>query len=207
MYARFLKRIIDVAVALLALLLTGWLMVIVAIILRVVQGRNGVLFVQDRPGKHEKIFRLLKFKSMTDERDAEGNLLPNSERLTRIGRIIRATSIDELPQFINVLKGDMSIVGPRPLLVRYLPYYTEHEKHRHDVLPGMTGWAQVHGRNALSWNERLSLDVWYAEHVSLANDFRIVFLTVYKLFKHEGTSIEKLVPLDVERRKSNMTRL
>lgn len=146
-------------------------------------GFKGIFFTQDRPGKNEKIFKALKFKTMTDERDEEGNLLPDADRLTKVGRFIRSTSIDELPQLINILKGDMSFIGPRPLLPKYLPLYNETQRHRHDVTPGMSGWAQVNGRNNISWTKKFELDVWYVEHCSLLLDIKILFMTVMKVLK------------------------
>ena len=173
---------------------------IIAVWLHYANKGAGAFFFQERPGKNGKLFRICKFKSMTDERDANGNLLPDRERLTPIGRFIRSTSLDELPQLFNVLVGDMSLIGPRPLLPRYLPYYTEREQLRHSVRPGITGWAQVNGRNALGWDEKLELDAYYAEHVSLVLDMKIILMTVFKVIKREGTIPDKLENyLDVER--------
>jgi lipopolysaccharide/colanic/teichoic acid biosynthesis glycosyltransferase len=151
-------------------------------------GYSNIFFLQDRPGKDGKIFKIIKFKTMTDKRDNEGNLLPDNQRLTKIGKLIRSTSIDELPQLINVLKGDMSLIGPRPLLVQYLPLYTKEQVRRHDVRPGITGWAQVNGRNAISWKEKFELDVWYVDHMSFLLDLNIIYLTIKKVFKREGIS-------------------
>lgn len=178
MYRNFFKRIIDFAIAGTVLLLIGWLLILIAITLHFANRGAGAFFLQERPGKDEKIFNVIKFKSMTDERDAEGNLLPDKDRITAIGKFIRKTSLDELPQLINVLKGDMALIGPRPLLVEYLPYYTEREKLRHTVRPGISGWAQCHGRNNLGWDEKLALDVYYVEHLSLLMDLRIIFTTI-----------------------------
>ena len=150
----------------------------------------GAFFMQERPGKDGKIFKVIKFKTMTDERDADGNLLPDSRRLTRVGRFVRSTSIDELPQLINVLKGDMSLIGPRPLLVRYLPLYTPEQARRHEVRPGITGWAQCHGRNAITWARKFELDVWYVDHISFATDCRIVWTTLLKTIRRDGISAE-----------------
>lgn len=201
MYANFFKRLFDFLFALFVLLLIGWLLVIIAIWLHFANKGAGAFFFQERPGKGEKLFKVIKFKSMTDERDSDGNLLPDRERLTRIGRFIRATSIDELPQILNVLKGDMALIGPRPLLVRYLPYYTEREKLRHSVRPGITGWAQINGRNLLNWDDRLECDAYYAENVSLLFDLKIFFLTIYKVLKREGDVPDKKEHyLDDERR-------
>jgi lipopolysaccharide/colanic/teichoic acid biosynthesis glycosyltransferase len=162
----------------------------------------GAFFTQERPGKGGKIFKIYKYKTMTDERDANGELLPDADRLTKVGKFVRSTSIDELPQLWNVFKGDMSLIGPRPLLVRYLPYYTEREKLRHTVRPGITGWAQVHGRNLVAWNNKLEMDVWYVEHLSFIVDCRIIIKTVCKVLNKEGAVADKKENyLDVERRK------
>lgn len=178
MYKHFFKRLLDFCIALLALLLIGWLLVIIAIWLHFANKGAGAFFCQERPGKDERIFKVIKFKSMTDERDAEGNLLPEAQRLTRIGALIRKFSIDELPQLINVLKGDMAFVGPRPLLPKYLPLYSAEQHRRHEVRPGISGWAQVHGRNKVTWTEKFKLDVWYVDHCSLWVDLKVIFLTV-----------------------------
>lgn len=178
MYKHFFKRVIDFTLALIALLLIGWLLIIVAIWLYFANKGAGAFFYQERPGKDEKIFKVIKFKSMTDERDAEGNLLPEAQRLTKIGAFIRKFSIDELPQLINVLKGDMAFVGPRPLLPKYLPLYNEEQHRRHEVRPGISGWAQVHGRNNITWTEKFKLDVWYVDHCSLLVDIKVIFLTI-----------------------------
>lgn len=200
MYAHFLKRVFDFTLALIALLLIGWFIVIIAIWLHFANKGAGAFFTQERPGKDEKIFKVIKFKSMTDERDADGNLLPDAQRLTKVGRFVRSTSLDELPQLINVLKGDMAFIGPRPLLIRYLPYYTEREKLRHTVRPGITGWAQIHGRNLISWDDKLEYDAYYAEHVSIWMDIKIFFLTIVKVLKREGAVADKKENyLDIER--------
>ena len=178
MYKHFFKRVFDFFFSLLALLLIGWFLIIVAVILHFANKGAGVFFYQERPGKDEKIFKCIKFKSMTDEKDENGNLLPEEKRLTKAGAIIRKFSIDELPQLINVLKGDMAFIGPRPLLVKYLPLYSEEQHRRHEVRPGMSGWAQVHGRNAISWTEKFKLDVWYVDHCSLWVDIKTIFLTI-----------------------------
>lgn len=191
MYKHFFKRLFDFCIALVALLLIGWLLIIIAIWLHFANKGAGAFFTQERPGKDEKVFKVIKFKSMTDERDSNGNLLPDPERLTKAGRFVRSTSLDELPQLINVLKGDMAFIGPRPLLVRYLPYYTEREKLRHTVRPGITGWAQIHGRNLISWDDKLEYDAYYAEHVTLWLDIKIFFLTIYKVIKREGAVADK----------------
>ena len=200
MYKHFFKRLFDIILSLLALLLIGWFLIIVAIWLHFANKGAGAFFLQERPGKDEKFFKIIKFKTMTDERDSEGNLLPDVMRLTRVGRFVRSSSIDELPQLINVLKGEMSFIGPRPLLIRYLPYYTERERLRHSVRPGITGWAQVHGRNLISWDDKLEYDAYYAENVSFSLDLRIFFMTIGKVLKREGAVADKKEHyLDVER--------
>lgn len=181
MYKHFFKRIFDILISGIALLLIGWFLIIIWIWLTIANKGAGAFFYQERPGKDEKIFKVIKFKSMTDERDAEGKLLPDAQRLTKVGKFVRSTSIDELPQLINVLKGDMALIGPRPLLPEYLPYYTERERLRHTVRPGISGWAQVHGRNHLSWDDKLALDVYYVEHLSFWMDCRVLFKTIYNV--------------------------
>lgn len=185
LYINFVKRPIGFLGALVALTLLSPLFIATIILLFFANknGFKGIFFTQDRPGKNEKIFKALKFKTMTDERDEEGNLLPDADRLTKVGRFIRSTSIDELPQLINILKGDMSFIGPRPLLPKYLPLYNETQRHRHDVTPGMSGWAQVNGRNNISWTKKFELDVWYVEHCSLLLDIKILFMTVMRVLK------------------------
>lgn len=186
-YARYIKRILDVLLSGCALLVLSPVLLIVAVLVRTKLG-SPVIFCQERPGKDEKIFKMYKFRSMTDERDENGELLPDELRLTRFGKALRSTSLDELPELWNIFKGDMSIVGPRPLLVRYLPLYNEVQHHRHDVIPGLTGWAQVNGRNALSWEDKFHLDVWYSEHVSFLLDVKVILLTVKCVLHHEGIS-------------------
>ena len=185
LYINLVKRPIGFFGALVALTLLSPLFIATIILLFFANknGFKGIFFTQDRPGKNEKIFKALKFKTMTDERDAEGNLLPDADRLTKVGKIIRSTSIDELPQLINILKGDMAFIGPRPLLPKYLPLYNETQRHRHEVTPGMSGWAQVNGRNNISWTKKFELDVWYVEHCSLLLDVKILFMTVMKVLK------------------------
>jgi lipopolysaccharide/colanic/teichoic acid biosynthesis glycosyltransferase len=208
MYKHFFKRVFDFIISLIALLLIGWVLIIIAIWLHYannkssltprsaegrLQGKNPspqgegnwiqrwlqpVIFTQERPGKDGKIFKVVKFKTMTDERDAEGNLLPDEQRLTKVGKFVRSTSIDELPQLINVLKGDMALIGPRPLLVQYLPLYSQEQARRHEVRPGISGWAQCHGRNTISWAEKFKLDVWYVDHVSLWTDLKVIGITI-----------------------------
>lgn len=188
-YHNHIKRGLDILLSAGALLMLWPVLLIVAVLVRHKLG-SPVLFCQERPGRHEKIFKLYKFRTMTDQRDADGNLLHDSMRLTKFGKFLRATSLDELPELWNILKGDMSIVGPRPLLVKYLPLYNETQKHRHDVRPGLTGWAQVHGRNSITWEEKFQLDVWYVEHISFWVDVKTILLTVKKVFAHEGISAE-----------------
>lgn len=201
-YENYIKRGLDILCSVLAILCFWWLFLIVAVLVRVKLG-SPVLFTQDRPGKDGKIFRLYKFRSMTDKRDAQGRPLPDDERLPRFGRILRSTSMDELPEVFNILRGDMSIVGPRPLLVEYLPYYTEEEMHRHDVRPGLTGWAQVHGRNATGWEERFQYDLYYVSHCSFRLDCKIILMTVAKVLRRSDVLVGKQIPagrLDVARR-------
>lgn len=186
-YEAYIKRALDILLSGIALLVLWPVLLIVAVLVRCKLG-SPVLFCQERPGKHEKIFKLYKFRTMTDQRDAEGNLLPDSVRLTKFGKFLRSTSLDELPELWNILKGDMSIVGPRPLLVKYLPLYNETQKHRHDVRPGLTGWAQVNGRNALSWEDKFRLDVWYVEHIGFLVDVKTILLTVKNVLRREGIS-------------------
>ena len=178
MYKHFFKRLFDFCIALVALLLVGWFLIIVAIWLHFANKGAGAFFFQARPGKDAKIFNVIKFKTMTDERDAAGNLLPDEQRLTKVGKFVRSTSIDELPQLINVLKGDMALIGPRPLLPQYLPLYSPEQARRHEVRPGISGWAQCHGRNAISWTEKFKLDVWYVDHCSLKTDLQVIIITI-----------------------------
>lgn len=185
MYRVFFKRLLDIIVSGAALIILSPVMLILAILVRVKLG-SPVIFHQERPGYHEKIFKLCKFRSMTDERDENGELLPDEIRLTKFGKALRATSLDELPELWNILKGDMSLIGPRPLLVKYLPLYNDFQKQRHDVKPGLTGWAQVNGRNAISWEQRFELDVYYVNHISFWLDVKILFQTVAVVFKHSG---------------------
>lgn len=190
MYRRFFKRILDFCIALVALVVISPILIVVAVWLHFANRGAGAFFLQERPGLHGKIFKIIKFKTMTDERDAEGNLLPDAERLTPVGRFVRSTSIDELPQLINVLKGDMSLIGPRPLLVKYLPLYSPEQMRRHDVRPGISGWAQCHGRNAISWTEKFMLDVWYVDHCTFMTDVRVVLTTIGKVLKRDGIAQE-----------------
>ena len=201
MYKHFFKRVIDFTIALVALLVIWPILLIIYIWLTIANKGAGALFYQERPGLHGKIFKVIKFKTMTDERDAEGKLLPDADRLTKVGRLVRSTSIDELPQLINVLKGDMALIGPRPLLVRYLPWYTEEESHRHDVRPGISGYAQSHGRNTVTWDEKLATDIWYVNHVSLKTDLCIIFKTIKSVLLRESVEVSGVEALDVCRKK------
>lgn len=178
MYKHFFKRLLDIIISGIALLCIGWLLIIIAIFLHFANKGAGAFFFQERPGKDERIFKVIKFKTMTDERDADGKLLPDVQRLTKVGRFVRSTSVDELPQLINVFKGDMSLIGPRPLLVQYLPLYSAEQHRRHEVRPGISGWAQCHGRNAISWTEKFKLDVWYVDHCTLWTDLKIIVITI-----------------------------
>lgn len=190
MYRIFFKRIIDFTIVFCVLLVIWPFLLLITIWLHFANKGAGAFFTQTRPGKDGKIFKVIKFKTMTDERDATGNLLPDAERLTKVGRFVRSTSIDELPQLINVLKGDMALIGPRPLLPQYLPLYSKEQARRHEVRPGITGWAQVNGRNAISWTKKFELDVWYVDHCSFLLDMKIIFLTIKKVFIREGISQE-----------------
>ena len=190
LYRDYIKRILDFTLALVMLVLLSPLLIVVYIWLSIANKGAGAIFTQERPGKDERIFKLYKFKSMTDERDAEGNLLPDVQRLTNVGRFIRKTSLDELPQLWNVLKGDMSFIGPRPLLIQYLPLYNEEQRRRHNVRPGITGWAQVNGRNAISWEQKFKLDIYYVDHISLWLDIKIIWLTIKKVIVREGINSE-----------------
>lgn len=178
MYKHFLKRVFDFCISLLALIIISPILLVITVWLHFANKGAGAFFFQERPGKDAKLFKVIKFKTMTDERDAEEKLLPDAERLTKVGRFVRSTSIDELPQLINVLKGDMALIGPRPLLPQYLPLYSKVQMRRHEVRPGISGWAQCHGRNAISWTEKLELDVWYVDHCTLWTDIQVIFLTI-----------------------------
>lgn len=181
MYKNYIKRILDFLISLVVILCISWFLLIIAIWLYFANKRTGIFFFQDRPGKNEKIFKVIKFKTMTDERDKNGILLPDAQRVTKVGKFIRSTSIDELPQLFNVLIGDMSLIGPRPLLVQYLPLYSKEQHRRHEVRPGISGWAQCHGRNAISWTEKFKLDVWYVDHCSFWIDLKVIFITIKKV--------------------------
>ena len=189
LYNKYIKRILDILISLTFIVLFSWLYLILVILVRIKLG-SPVLFCQERPGYNEKIFKLYKFRTMTDKRDEKGNLLPDSERLTKFGSMLRSTSLDELPEMFNILKGDMSLIGPRPLLVEYLPYYTEEERLRHSVRPGLTGLAQVSGRNYLAWDKRLAKDVEYVNHISFIMDVRIIIKTIKVVFKKEDVSVD-----------------
>lgn len=185
MYKNFFKRVIDFIIVLTALLIIWPFLLVVYIWLTIANKGAGAIFFQERPGKNGKIFKVMKFKTMTDELDDEGNLLPDAERLTKVGKFVRSTSIDELPQLINVLKGDMALIGPRPLLVQYLPLYSKEQARRHEVRPGITGWAQCNGRNAISWKKKFELDVWYVDHISFVIDLKVIFITIKKVLFRE----------------------
>lgn len=199
MYAKFFKRVIDFTLSLIALLILSPILVILTVIGAIAMKGNP-FFTQLRPGRNEKIFKLIKFRTMSNAKDKEGKLLPDAVRLNKYGKFLRATSLDELPELINILIGDMSIVGPRPLLVEYLPYYTEEEKHRHDVRPGLTGLAQINGRNFVEWDKRLAYDIQYVNDLSLWKDIKIVFSTVGKVLKRSGVAEKRITPLNIERK-------
>ena len=190
MYKHFFKRVIDFTISLIALLVIWPILLVIYIWLTIANKGAGAFFFQERPGKNAKIFKVIKFKTMTDERDTEGKLLPDADRLTKVGRFVRSTSIDELPQLINVLKGDMALIGPRPLLVQYLPLYSKEQARRHEVRPGISGWAQCHGRNAISWTEKFKLDVWYVDNCTLWTDLKVIFITIKKVLVRDGISSE-----------------
>ncbi len=197
MYKHFFKRIFDFTISLIVLILIGWFLILVALFLHFANKGAGAFFLQERPGKGERLFKIIKFKTMTDDRDADGNLLPDEQRLTSVGKFVRSTSIDELPQLINVLKGDMSLIGPRPLLPQYLPLYSPEQRRRHEVRPGISGWAQCHGRNAISWNEKFKLDVWYVDHCTLLTDLKVVYYTIQNVLGRKGISSETSATMEV----------
>lgn len=190
MYKHYFKRFFDFWISLIALIVISPILLVITIWLHFANKGAGAFFFQERPGKNAKIFKVIKYKTMTDERDAEGNLLPDVQRLTKVGKFVRSTSIDELPQLINVLKGDMALIGPRPLLVKYLPLYSPEQMRRHEVRPGISGWAQCHGRNAISWTEKFKLDVWYVDHVSLMTDLKVIFITVKNVLMRKDINNE-----------------
>ena len=197
MYKHFFKRVFDLCISLVALLLIGWFLGIVALFLHFANKGAGAFFLQERPGKDAKIFKVIKFKTMTDERDAEGNLLPDEVRLTKVGKFVRSTSIDELPQLVNVLKGDMALIGPRPLLVQYLPLYSPEQARRHEVRPGISGWAQCHGRNAISWTEKFKLDVWYVDHCTLWTDIQVIIITIKNVLMRKDINSATAATMEV----------
>ena len=188
MYKKYLKRIMDFVIVACILLIIWPILLLIAIWLHFANKGAGAFFLQERPGRNGKTFKVIKFKTMTDERDETGRLLPDAKRLTKVGRFVRSTSLDELPQLFNVLKGDMALVGPRPLLVQYLPLYSQEQAKRHEVRPGITGWAQCHGRNAISWTEKFKLDVWYVDHCTFSTDLKVILLTIKKVLIREGIS-------------------
>ena len=196
MYAKCFKRVIDFTLSLLGLIILSPILLIL-IVLGTVFMRGNLFFTQERPGKDEKIFKLIKFRTMDNRKDKNGNILPDEIRLNKYGRFLRASSLDELPELVNILKGDMSIIGPRPLLVAYLPRYNEFQHHRHDVRPGLTGYAQAHGRNAVSWEDKFAMDVWYTQHITFIEDVRIIFETINTVLKREGISSESSATMEV----------
>lgn len=197
MYRKYLKRWLDFVIVFCVLAVIWPILLLVTLWLHFANKGAGAFFTQERPGRNGKIFKVIKFKTMTDERDADGNLLPDAERLTPVGRFVRSTSIDELPQLINVLKGDMALIGPRPLLVQYLPLYSKEQARRHEVRPGITGWAQCHGRNSISWTEKFKLDVWYVDHCSLITDIKVIFITIKKVLLRDGISQEEQATMEL----------
>ena len=196
MYKSFFKRFLDFWISLIALICISPILLVVTIWLHFANKGAGAFFLQERPGRDGKIFKVIKFKTMTDEREAEGNLLPDEIRLTKVGNFVRSTSLDELPQLMNVLKGDMALIGPRPLLPEYLPLYSKEQARRHEVRPGISGWAQCHGRNSISWTEKFKLDVWYVDHLSLMTDLKVIWLTIASVLKREGISEEGMATVE-----------
>lgn len=190
MYKHFFKRLFDFCIALIAIICLSPLLIVVTLWLHFANHGAGAFFTQERPGKNAKIFKVIKFKTMTDECDSNGKLLPDAQRFTKVGRFVRATSLDELPQLFNVLKGDMALIGPRPLLVKYLPLYTKEQMRRHEVRPGITGWAQVNGRNAITHTRKFEYDVWYVDHLSFALDLKIIFMTIHNVLRHKDISTQ-----------------
>lgn len=203
MYRHFFKRFFDFWISLVALIIISPILLVITVWLHFANKGAGAFFFQERPGKGERIFKVIKFKTMTDERDADGNLLPDEQRITKVGKIVRSTSIDELPQLINVLKGDMSFIGPRPLLVKYLPYYTEEERLRHTVRPGISGWAQVNGRNTIGWDKKLSYDVEYVKNLSLMMDIKVLFKTIHNVLARTDVVLQAIPDLDEYRKDMN----
>lgn len=196
MYKHFFKRVLDFWISLLVLICISPILLVVTIWLHFANKGAGAFFTQDRPGKDGKIFKVIKYKTMTDERDAEGNLLPDEVRLTKVGKFVRSTSIDELPQLINVLKGDMALIGPRPLVPSYLPLYSKEQMRRHEVRPGISGWAQCHGRNTISWKEKFEYDVWYVDHCTLWTDIKVIFITIKKVLARQDIAKEGMVSME-----------
>ncbi len=190
MYKSYFKRLLDFSISLIAFICTSPVLLLVSVLLYFTNKCTGIFFTQERPGKGARVFKVIKFKTMTDELDANGKLLPDKDRLTKTGKFVRSTSLDELPQLINVLKGDMSLIGPRPLLVKYLPLYNDYQARRHEVRPGITGWAQVNGRNAISWQKKFEYDVWYVDHISFGLDMKILVRTIRKVVKREGINAD-----------------
>lgn len=197
MYNRYFKRILDFLISLTALMIIWPILLLVTILLTICNKGAGAFFFQERPGLNEKIFKIIKFKTMTDERDAEGNLLPDEKRLTKVGKFVRSTSIDELPQLWNVLVGDMALIGPRPLLVQYLPLYSKEQARRHEVRPGITGWAQCHGRNAITWTKKFEYDVWYVDHCTFMTDIKVIWITIKKVLVRDGISHDGQATMEV----------
>ena len=196
MYKHFFKRVLDFSISLIVLIIISPILLVVTIWLHFANKGAGIFFFQERPGKDAKIFRVIKFKTMTDERDAEGNLLPDAQRLTKVGKFVRSTSLDELPQLVNVLKGDMALIGPRPLLVKYLSLYSKEQMRRHEVRPGISGWAQCHGRNNISWAEKFRLDVWYVDHCTLWTDVKVIFITIKNVLMRKDINSATAVTME-----------
>lgn len=196
MYKHFFKRFIDFCISLVALIVISPILLVITIWLHFANKGAGAFFFQERPGKDGKIFKVIKFKTMTDERDTDGRLLPDAERLTKVGKFVRSTSIDELPQLVNVLKGDMALIGPRPLLPQYLPLYSTEQARRHEVRPGISGWAQCHGRNAISWTEKFKLDVWYVDHCTLWTDVKVIFITIKNVLMRKDINSATAVTME-----------
>ena len=196
MYKHFFKRFLDFWISLIVLICISPILIVVTIWLHFANKGAGAFFTQERPGKDGKIFRVIKYKTMTDERDSEGNLLPDEVRLTKVGKFVRSTSIDELPQLINVLKGDMALIGPRPLVPSYLPLYSKEQMRRHEVRPGISGWAQCHGRNTISWKEKFEYDVWYVDHCTLWTDIKVIFITIKKVLARQDIAKEGMVSME-----------
>lgn len=196
MYPKFFKRFFDICLALISLVFLTPSLVVITIWLFFANKGTGVFFTQERPGKNGKTFKLIKFKTMSDERDDEGNLLSDVQRITRIGKYLRSYSLDEIPQLLNIIKGEMSVIGPRPLLIKYLPLYSSYQARRHEVRPGLTGWAQCHGRNSISWSEKLKMDVWYVDNLTFITDMKVIYLSIVKVFKREGINSSSSVTME-----------